>query len=34
LNPRKLEKLSGMVQRFISDILEKEISDPRLREPA
>lgn len=31
MNPRKLEKLSGMVQRFISDILEKEISDPRIR---
>jgi ribosome-binding factor A len=31
LNPRKLEILSAMVQRFISDILEKEISDPRLR---
>lgn len=31
MNPRKLEILSVMVQRFISDILGKEISDPRLR---
>jgi len=31
LNPRKLEKLSVPVQRFLSDILGKEISDPRLR---
>ncbi len=31
MNPRKLEKLSGTVQRFLSDILGKEISDPRLR---
>lgn len=31
MNPRKLEKLSGTVQLLISDILGKEISDPRLR---
>lgn len=31
MNPRKLEKLSGSVQLFISDILGREISDPRLR---
>lgn len=30
MNPRKLEILSGMVQRHISVILEREISDPRL----
>jgi ribosome-binding factor A len=30
LNPRKQEKLSGAVQRYISDILGREVSDPRL----
>ncbi len=31
MNPRKLEKLSGVVQRHVSDILSREVSDPRLR---